>query len=69
MEVGRHHIEFRAYADDVRIREIRIQHGVAIGAVAQIAPAFITLIAPALSVRPHKVRTHIGLSRLHIYII
>ena len=47
MEIGGHHIVFLAYADDVRVREIGIQHRVPVGPVA--------LIAPALSIVVHKV--------------
>ena len=60
VEIRRHHIESVSDADNVRIGEIRIQHGIAVGAVA--------LIAPALSVRPHNVRPHIGRNRLYVYI-
>ena len=57
MEVGGYHIIFMAYADDVRIGEVDIEHRVPIGAV--------TLVSPTLGIAVHKVWTSIGFVRVH----
>ena len=38
VEVGGHHVELLAHADDVGVGEVGIQHGVGVGAVALVAP-------------------------------
>ena len=52
MEVGGDHIVFRTHTDDVGVGEVGIEHGVAIGAVA--------LVAPPLGVFFDEVGTGVG---------
>ena len=61
MEVGCHHIIFRAHTDDIGVGEISIQHWITVGAVA--------LIAPAFRIYLHQVGTGIGLIRQDAHIL
>ena len=63
VEVGGHHIVLLANADDVGVGEVGVEHRIAVGAVALIAPSQV------VGVHLDEVRTGIGLFRQHLNIV